>query len=1042
MNGDVGDRPFRPVLEALEFLLEPGSVAELRALGRDGRVASGYFDDPALLADAAEPMDAAGEHRGIYVTLNPVNPALLARRANRVQSRLSGKDATTADADIVRRRWLPIDVDPVCPSGVSSTAEEHHEACATARRIREGLAELGWPTPVVADSGNGGHLLYRIDLPNDPVSTALVKGALAALDARFSTAAAKVDTANYNAARIWKCYGTVGRKGDSTKDRPHRRSAIVARPYEPGVVSVELLRALAAPLPETETPERLFAAATVPSGGAIDLRGWLDAHGIAVAAEKPWQGGMLYTLAQCPFSDAHADGAYAVQFPNGAIHAGCKHDSCGGGTQCWQELRARLEPAYAERPASPAIAAAAELADRPPQARGETAPSASAGGPAPSSPPSGEGVAPETPGPAAPSSPVSPEADPAVVAKARAVLEHGDPVQYFLDCFGGDHVGDETLARCLIMSIASQTVGNSRGLHVYVTGESGKGKSSGMTAMLRQVPKSYRLAERMSNKALYYSDDISPGTVLLLDDIALSEELQEVLKESTTKFTERVRMRVVNKDRKIQHCTIPERCAWWLANVSSLYDDQVLNRMLTCWVDDSEEQDREVFRRKLELEAREPDEAIGDRFELRVCREMWWLLKEQGLVYVQLPFARRIRMASIRNRRNPDVLFDMIRSNALINLYRRERRTLKDGRLTLVATEEDFDAAAALFVELHTTGGSLTSKFDRNEQLVLSLASHYRAERFDIPDLQRWTGWNYQKARRLMLGYDSRGSRYPGLLDKSPALSLVDQTVSEIDGEGRDVKRRSLVFTFNEEAYRKSQYAGQVWLEEAGSVSSFSRPDPADRPAERTIKEHPSRESPNETNAAERKTATFSRSMHTAGDRASGTAAPPVSTPAAERVDEGNGESGDRDESGANASTSVLSAHRPSAETAERPAIDPHRFVAIGDPEWEPCAVCGTKPSYFREKWVRGTKERRRLCKRCYGAAVEREQAKITPLPAVIHPSTMRRVTASVGRCSICDLAPATWTGEAGRLCDACYQREVRRGIEAGADLPAVGQSG
>ena len=283
-----------------------------------------------------------------------------------------------------------------------------------------------------------------------------------------------------------------------------------------------------------------------------------------------------------------------------------------------------------------------------------------------------------------------------------------------------------------------------------------------MTAMLRQVPKSYRLAERMSNKALYYSDDIGPGTVLLLDDIALSEELQEVLKESTTKFTERIRMRVVNKDRKVQHCTIPERCVWWLANVSALYDEQVLNRMLICWVDDSEEQDREVYRRKVALEDRAPDEAIGDRFELRVCREMWWLLKEQGLVYVQLPFARRIRMASVRNRRNADVLFDMIRSHALINLYRRERRTLRDGRLTLVATEEDFHAAAALFVELHTTGGSLTSKFDRTEQLALALASHYRAERFDIADLQRWTGWNYQKARRLMLGLRLPREPVPG----------------------------------------------------------------------------------------------------------------------------------------------------------------------------------------------------------------------------------------------------------------------------------------
>jgi hypothetical protein len=100
------------------------------------------------------------------------------------------------------------------------------------------------------------------------------------------------------------------------------------------------------------------------------------------------------------------------------------------------------------------------------------------------------------------------------------------------------------------MSIASQPVRNTRSLHVYVTGEGGKGKSSGMTAMLKQVPEEFRPAERMSNKTLYYSDDIRPGTVSLLDDIALSEELQEVLKEATTRLTERVGMRTVDTERR------------------------------------------------------------------------------------------------------------------------------------------------------------------------------------------------------------------------------------------------------------------------------------------------------------------------------------------------------------------------------------------------------------------------------------------------------------------------------------------------------------
>ncbi|HZD43369.1 MAG TPA: hypothetical protein VE134_04855, partial [Methanomicrobiales archaeon] len=115
------------VEKALSLLFPAGSVVELRALGeRD--VHSGYFDDPALLQERAEALDTLTDLQGIYVTLNEVNPALLSRRANRVKMQLTRRDPTTADADILRRRWLPIDIDPVRPSGVSSTDEEHASA--------------------------------------------------------------------------------------------------------------------------------------------------------------------------------------------------------------------------------------------------------------------------------------------------------------------------------------------------------------------------------------------------------------------------------------------------------------------------------------------------------------------------------------------------------------------------------------------------------------------------------------------------------------------------------------------------------------------------------------------------------------------------------------------------------------------------------------------------------------------------------------------------------------------------------------------------
>jgi len=326
------------IRSTLSALSAPGKVVEVRVLAENG-THSGYFTDFEALARQVEALDCDPSVHGCYVTLNEVNPALLARRANRIKMHLSRGDATTGDADIVRRRWLPIDIDPVRPSGVSSTYAEHALALAKADKIAVWLSGTGFPEPVRGDSGNGAHLLYRIDLPNDEAATKLVKAVLSVLDKRFSDAGVSVDPANYNAGRIWKLYGTMVRKGDSTSERPHRRSQIISIPKEVVVVSREQLEALAA-----ELPTGLPANPPAPEGAVIDLRSWLVSHGLAIRSEKPYgNAGTIFVLDQCPFSSAHKDGAYAIRFANGAIHAGCHHTSCGAGKQRWNELREKYE---------------------------------------------------------------------------------------------------------------------------------------------------------------------------------------------------------------------------------------------------------------------------------------------------------------------------------------------------------------------------------------------------------------------------------------------------------------------------------------------------------------------------------------------------------------------------------------------------------------------------------------------------------------------------------------------------------------------------
>ena len=334
------------IIEAVK-LLHPGRVVELRILNLDGRsgMASGYFDQPALLAQAAVRCNRRAE--GLYITLNPVKTSLMGRASNHVLER--AKD-TTKDGDVLRRAWFPIDLDPARPSGISSSEDEHQAALEQARRVREWLgSEWGWHAPIFADSGNGAHLLYAIDLPNDAASTDLLKRCLGALASRFTTEAVTLDQSVYNAARIWKLYGTVARKGEHLPERPHRRAQIISAPDPVELVTREQLEALAAAphAPPAGTvagaarlrvadsggtaagtvagAARLRAAeggglaapATAPAGGPgrvteDDLLAWLERHEAKVLRTKEEPGRSIYVLERCPFAEHHEPGKACV----------------------------------------------------------------------------------------------------------------------------------------------------------------------------------------------------------------------------------------------------------------------------------------------------------------------------------------------------------------------------------------------------------------------------------------------------------------------------------------------------------------------------------------------------------------------------------------------------------------------------------------------------------------------------------------------------------------------------------------------------------
>lgn len=334
---------------SLQLLNPENAVTELRIpkAGKE-QTYSGYYDDESKLIDDVEALDGKGP--GTYITLNPVNRDLLARSANRCRPYAR---ETTRDADILGRRWMLIDCDPRRPSGVSSTDAEHQAALATAYRIRDALRRCDWPDPVVADSGNGAHLLYRIDLPNDEIARELVKNCLGALAQHFSDDAVEVDQTTFNAARICKLYGTVARKGDNLPDRPHRPSRILEVPGQESdvisgsinIVSRGMLDDLAGRFVSPILREP--ADDQEQTGQRFDIEEWIGVHGVRVLkGPLPFNIGGRKWIVPCPFNSEHSPAAI-LRLPNGGLAYKCFHRSCARND--WADFRQCFEPGCYER---------------------------------------------------------------------------------------------------------------------------------------------------------------------------------------------------------------------------------------------------------------------------------------------------------------------------------------------------------------------------------------------------------------------------------------------------------------------------------------------------------------------------------------------------------------------------------------------------------------------------------------------------------------------------------------------------------------------
>ncbi len=342
------------IKKALSILYDPGEVFEVRMLPKGkSSVYSGYFNDIDKCAEICFKMDGIPE--GIYTTINPCKPELLARAFNRVEPQKNSRGNSTTEPDILKRKWLMFDIDAVRPAGISASELEHELAIKTAIELSHNLKkDMGFPDAVVGDSGNGAHVEYRIDLPNSKEIKELLESVFKVIREKYNKVPG-IDLQTFaDANRIWKLKGSMVCKGDNLPERPHRRSKLLETPDNREIVTIELLQKISDMLDitdKTQQPEK--NTATPKNKGKAwtpdKLESWLKEHGAVIERTKNEQNMTRFVLQTCLYNSEHDGHKEAEVHINatGMIGYKCHHNSCKDVT--WKMVRAKNEEDYKEK---------------------------------------------------------------------------------------------------------------------------------------------------------------------------------------------------------------------------------------------------------------------------------------------------------------------------------------------------------------------------------------------------------------------------------------------------------------------------------------------------------------------------------------------------------------------------------------------------------------------------------------------------------------------------------------------------------------------
>lgn len=318
-----------------DIMKNNSELVELRLFeSNSNKVYSGYFTDiNTIIAELQK-----YEHCNCYYTLNHIDEALYSRSQ---KDHFMLKCQTTADNNITGYDWILVDCDCEKPTGVMSTDEELSYAKKKANEIYAYLRSENFENPIVAVSGSGVHLLYRVGLKNNGERRTLVKNFLDALGLMFSDDRVKIDSTVANPARIARLPYSVNRKGSDTAKRPWRMAYFVKVPDVVKItdpIYIERVAKIAQPVIETPSRENHYQ-----STDKFNLEDFIAKYDIKIAKKVETPQYTKYVLAECPFDSSHkAPDSALFAFVKGGYQFVCLHNSCRNYT--FRDFRLHFDP--------------------------------------------------------------------------------------------------------------------------------------------------------------------------------------------------------------------------------------------------------------------------------------------------------------------------------------------------------------------------------------------------------------------------------------------------------------------------------------------------------------------------------------------------------------------------------------------------------------------------------------------------------------------------------------------------------------------------